>query len=122
MKVPTNKEWFRSRIDGEVGKNIEVRPAKGPLLAVPSDGLLGFVPGEIVEAASDITAGLGVARVICDAGTELRVTGPSGNSLHPIRVEKTDGSSWACAVSASDIRKPNAEPSRRPGGLESDKT
>lgn len=71
--------------------------------------LFGFAPGEIVEAAWDITEGLHSPKVICDEGTELRVTGPSGNALHPIRVEKTNGSSWACAVSPSDIRKPNAK-------------
>ena len=71
--------------------------------------LFGFAPGEIVEAAWDITEGLHSTKVICDEGTELRVTGPSGNALHPIRVEKTNGSSWSCAVSASDIRKPNVQ-------------
>lgn len=87
------------------------------VVGAASTDLFGFVPGQIVEAASDITAGLGVARVICNAGTKLRVTGPSGNPLHPIRVEKTDGSSWACAVSRSDIRKPNAGSDARRAGL-----
>jgi hypothetical protein len=80
--------------------------ADGNALLTSTD-LFGFVSGEIVEATSDITVGVIEVRVICDAGTELRVTGLSKNALYPIRVEKTDGSSWACAVSASDICKPN---------------
>jgi hypothetical protein len=67
--------------------------------------LSGFIIGELVEAATDITTGFMSSKVLCETGIRLKVIGSSGNAIHPIAVSREDDDSWVIAVSSRDIRR-----------------